>query len=88
MLLNLIWIEHNIVFLWIQHGDFFLNLVELNHIKFKLVEFKLIWIPLNPTWIQIGFNWIIFIILLSWIQPNNENPIMRKHMLIWFFIST
>jgi hypothetical protein len=60
-----------------------LNLVELNQIEFnwyKLVEFK-------PNWIQIGFNLIILIILLSWIQPNYKNSIMRRDMLIFLFIS-
>jgi hypothetical protein len=60
-----------------------LNLVELNQIEFnwyKLVEFK-------PNWIQIGFNLIILIILLSWIQPNYKNSIMRRDTLICLFIS-
>jgi hypothetical protein len=51
----------------------FIELIKLNHIGF--------------SWIQIG--WIQFKLdsfKLIWIQPNYENSIMKKHMLICVLI--
>jgi hypothetical protein len=79
------WNELNIIFssfafnmvnvfieIWIRFG-----LIESNSIQYKLIELK-------PS--QIGFSWILFIIWLNWIEPNYENSIMKRHMLICIFI--
>jgi hypothetical protein len=78
-ILKLKWIEPNTIFFSFGFNTVCvfseipieLNLVELNQIEYKLVEIKL--------------NWVLFIILLSWIQPNYEILIMRRHMLILSF---
>jgi hypothetical protein len=68
-----------------------LNLVELNQIQFNSIQYKLV--ELKSSSIQIGFNWINFIILLNSIQPHFENSILKKthvnlpfHILLRWFI--
>jgi hypothetical protein len=52
------------------------------------IELKFFKIQINLNFIETKLNshWFQLFLLLSWIQPNYENSIMRKRMLIYIFI--
>jgi hypothetical protein len=72
-----------------KHIDWNSNFVELNQAQysFSLDSIRLMF-PLNFNWIE--FSWIesywIWSIQIGWIQPNYENSITKKKMLICLFM--